>query len=191
MDTLTHAIEAYIGNSNTKQTKAYSQKAVVLVHNYLYRAYANGDDLEARSHMLKASYYAGVAFTRAYIGYVHAISHALSGVYGLAHGKTNAIILPYVLRYYGDAVHLKLSELADLIDLGSKDDSIAVKADLLIKYIEELNRRMNIPTTFTEIKDEDVPLLIKRTLKEANPLYPVPKILNEHDIRMIIESIRQ
>lgn len=189
MDTLTHAIEAYIGNSNTKTTKKCSKEAVILVHQYLYTAYENGQNFEARKNMLKASYYAGVAFTRAYVGYVHAISHALGGFYGLAHGKTNAIVLPYVLRYYGDAVHLKLSELADLIELGSKEDDAGEKTQLFIEYIESLNKRMNIPSVIHEIRQEDIPTLAKRAINEANPLYPVPRILREEDLKTIIQSM--
>lgn len=75
-----------------------AEKAVYLVHQYLKRAYDNGHDKEARKGMLKAAYYAGVAFTKSYVGYVHAVAHSLGGQYGTPHGLANAVILPVVLR---------------------------------------------------------------------------------------------
>lgn len=114
MDALTHAVEAYIGRSNTKETEQTSEKAVKLIFENLYEAYTNGNNLAARENMLKASYYARIAFTRAYAGYVHAIAHPLGGFYGIPHGLANAVILPYVLAYYGESAHRSLAELADL-----------------------------------------------------------------------------
>ena len=115
MDALTHAVEAYIGKSNVKSTIRYSEEAVKLIHTNLEKAYNNGKDIEARNNMLKASYLAGCAFTRAFVGYVHAIAHNLGGLYGVPHGLANAVILPYVLEWYGKSVYKPLSRLADLI----------------------------------------------------------------------------
>ena len=97
MDALTHAVEAYIGKSNTKETIAEAEEAVKLIFANLEKAYTDGKDLEARGNMLKGSYLAGRAFTHAYVGYVHAIAHNLGGLYGTPHGLANAVILPYVL----------------------------------------------------------------------------------------------
>ena len=80
MDVLTHAVEAYIGRSNTKSTKEAAEKAAKLVFENLYEVYSNGQNLEARENMLVASYFAGIAFTRAYVGYVHAIAHNIGGL---------------------------------------------------------------------------------------------------------------
>lgn len=112
MDALTHAIEAYIGNSNTKETIELSEKAIKLIFNYIQIAYDDGNNLEAREKMLVAAHYAGLAFTRAYAGYVHAIAHTLGGFYNVPHGHANAVILPYVLDYYGESIHVKLNELS-------------------------------------------------------------------------------
>ena len=97
MDALTHAVEAYIGKSNVKSTIKYAEDAVILIHNNLEKAYNNGKDIEARNNMLKGSFLAGSAFTRAFVGYVHAIAHNLCGMYNTPHGLANAVILPYVL----------------------------------------------------------------------------------------------
>ncbi len=112
MDALTHAVEAYVGRSNTEETRQAARKAVKLIHENLYTAYSEGGNLTARSNMLKAAFFAGIAFTKAYVGYVHAIAHTLGGYYRVPHGLANAVILPYVLEYYGDTAHRPLSELA-------------------------------------------------------------------------------
>ena len=102
MDALTHAVEAYVGRSTTRHTRRMATQAVRLVHDNLLDAYRNGDDERARTAMMEAAYKAGVAFTQSYVGYVHAIAHSLGGQYGTPHGLANAVILPHVLRAYGD-----------------------------------------------------------------------------------------
>ena len=112
MDALTHAVEAYIGKSTTRQTRAWSVEAVKLIFQNLPQAYANGSDLEARQAMLRASYLAGMSFTRSYVGYCHTVAHTLGGRYDTPHGLANAVLLPYVLRAYGKCVYRQLKELA-------------------------------------------------------------------------------
>lgn len=177
IDALTHAVEAYIGRSNTKETRLFSEKAVKLIFGNIYEAYSNGSNIIARENMQKASFYAGVSFTRAYVGYVHAIAHTLGGFYGVPHGLANAVILPYVLDYYGETVYRPLSELADLVGITKTNDNIKQKSEKFIHAIRELNKSMNIPDKIAGVKDEDIPIMVKRALSEANPLYPVPKIL--------------
>ncbi len=178
MDTLTHAIEAYIGKSNTKLTRTKAINAVHLVFKYLPTAYQQPSDLKARKMMQIAAYDAGVAFTRAYVGNIHALSHPLSAFYGLPHGKTNATILPYVLEVYGKNVYRSLADLArkaELID--NKDDEQAALA--FLQMIRDLNVNLGIPNTIKEIKDEDLKALSAHAYHEANPLYPVPVIFNQ------------
>ena len=112
MDALTHAVEAFIGRSTTPYTRKMARQAVQLIHDNLLEAYEHGDDMRARRNMLSAAYKAGVAFTRSYVGYAHAIAHSLGGRYGIPHGLANAIILPHMLRAYGDAAAPKLADLA-------------------------------------------------------------------------------
>ena len=189
MDALTHAIEAYIGKSNVKSTIRYSEEAIKLIHSNLEKAYQNGKDIEARSNMLLASFYAGCAFTRAFVGYVHAIAHNLGGLYGVPHGLANAIILPYVLEWYGKSAYKPLAKLADLISLTNKDKTDEEKARAYINEIKNMNRRMNIPEKFDCIKEEDIPTLVKRALKEGNPGYPVPKIMNAKECEQLIRQM--
>lgn len=188
MDALTHAVEAYIGLSSTASTDDYAEKAVKLIFANLEKAYQDGEDIEARENMLVASYYAGMAFTRAYVGYVHAIAHNLGGLYGTPHGLANAVILPHVLKYYGESAHKKLAKLADIVGIEGKDD--AEKAELFIQAIEDMNERMEIPNHFDFIKEEDIPTIVARALKEGNPLYPVPQIMDANDCESVVRAIK-
>ncbi|PIC66792.1 alcohol dehydrogenase [Sporosarcina sp. P16a] len=190
MDALTHAVEAYIGNSNTKDTWNDSRAVVQLVFTNLYEAYRNGDNLTARTNMQRASYLAGKAFTRAYVGNIHAIAHTLSGFYNVPHGLANAIILPHVLEYYGKTVYTPLSELADLIGVTNHSDTKRMKAEKFIEAIRALNHAMNIPERMDGIMVEDIPLMVKRASAEANPLYPVPKILRKKEFMELYDVIR-
>ena len=101
MDALTHAVEAYIGRSSTKGTRKNAMFAIKTIFENILEVYENGENLQARENMLLASYNAGLAFTKSYVGYVHAIAHSLGGKYNIAHGLANAVILPYVLKAFG------------------------------------------------------------------------------------------
>lgn len=189
MDALTHAVEAYIGHSNTKGTKANAEKATRLIFDNLLTAYNDGSNLEARENMLVASYEAGLAFTRAYVGYVHSIAHNLGGMYGTPHGLANAVILPYVLDFYGKTAYKPLAKLADVAGFETMGMDTEQKAKLFIAKIREYNELMNIPTKFDFIKEEDIPLIAERALMEGNPLYPVPKIMNQKDCEKLIHQL--
>lgn len=191
MDALTHAVEAYIGKSNTEETRKYAREAVILIFKYLYRAYVDGEDMKARAEMQRASYLAGLAFTRAYVGYVHAIAHTLGGFYQIPHGLANAVILPHVLRFYGDSVVKPLAELANLVGIGGISDNDERKAQLFIEAIEQLNEKMAIPSTIKGIVNRDVPLMVERALQEANPLYPVPRIINKDEMFYLYQLIQE
>lgn len=188
VDALTHAVEAYIGHSNTKETKECAKKAVKLIFENLETACADGKNIEARANMLEASYYAGVAFTRAYVGYVHAIAHQLGGIYSTPHGLANAVILPYVLEWFGESAYKELAQLSFCAGIGQKDKTDAENAVTFIQAIKALNERIGIPNKFDFIEEDDIPTIVKRALKEGNPLYPVPKIMDEKNCEQVIRS---
>ncbi len=190
MDALTHAVEAYIGGSNTKQTFEDARIATKLIFENIEKVYENGKDVDARENMLVGSFHAGLAFTRAYVGYVHAIAHNLGGMYGIPHGLANAVILPYVLDYFGETAYKRLAELSDIAGVSGPAQGDREKAKRFIAAIRELNAKMNIPTGFEQIKDEDIPLIAERALKEGNPLYPVPKIMDQADCEALIKSLK-
>ena len=189
MDALTHAIEAYIGNSTTKQTRRCAKEAVKGICENLLICYEDGANLKARENMLIASYKAGVAFTKSYVGYVHAIAHTLGGKYDVPHGLANAVILPYVLKFYGKKIYKKLYQLGLYAGLFSKETSKEEGAKIFIEKIEELNSKMSIPTKIESLKKEDIKELSKTAEKEGNPLYPVPVLMDEKCLAKIFEKL--
>ena len=189
MDALCHAVEAYTNHTyNTKLEDRLARDAVKLIHGNLLKAYQNGGDLEARQNMQRASFFAGRAFTRGCVGYVHALGHTLGGLYGTPHGLAMSIILPHVMRQFGPAVHERLAELADVCGMGGA--TAAEKAETFIRWIEDMKAQMDIPVGVDVIRDEDVEQIITWALKEANPLYPVPVIWGREDMRRLIATVR-
>lgn len=189
MDALTHAIEAYVGKNGTSYTNDKALKASKLIIENLENVYKDGTNIEGRNSMLLASNYAGEAFTRANVGYVHAIAHSIGGLYGVAHGLANAIILPSVLEYYGESAYDKLAEIAVYSNLGSNNESQKELALKLIDKIKEMNKNMNIPIGIKELMEEDISLIAHRATKEANPNYPVPKIMNIKDCEELLYNL--
>lgn len=190
MDALTHAIEAYIGKSTTPKTRKYSLVAVKAIFENILTVYQDGHNLEARENMLHASYNAGLAFTKSYVGYVHAIAHSLGGKYNLPHGLANAIILPYVLKKYGKRIYKKLWKLGVYANLFDKSVSKEVGAKIFIEKIEFLNSCMNIGKNISEIDEKDIPELAKTAEKEANPLYPVPVLWTQKQLEEIYFEVK-
>ena len=189
MDALCHAVECYTNNTyNSKLEKKLAEDAVKLIYDNLYTAYCDGSNLEARQNMQKAAFYAGRAFTRGCVGYVHAIGHTLGGLYGTPHGLAMSVILPHVMRQFGSAAHERLARLAEVCGMTGAND--AEKAEKFISWIEELKAKMNIPAGLDVIKDEDVPQIIAWAMKEANPLYPVPVVWDKADFEKCISTIR-
>lgn len=182
MDALTHAVEAYIGNSNTYGTRKDALLAVRLIFKNLDTAYTDGRNVEARRNMLRASFYAGCAFTKSYVGYVHAVAHSLGGQYNIPHGLANAILLPFVLEAYGECIYKKLYQLALAAGVAQKSDSYEAGAQKFIQAIKDMKTRYQIGDTISEIKEEDIPMLAHYADKEGNPLYPVPVLMNAKEL---------
>jgi alcohol dehydrogenase class IV len=189
MDALTHAVEAYIGLNGNKFTDENAKNATKLIFENLEKAYQNGSDIEARNNMALASFYGGAAFTRAYVGYVHAIAHNMGGLYGVPHGLANAIILPYILEFCRKEAEEKLADLAVAGRIGTRKESAK---DLSLKFIEKvktMNKNMKIPTYIKELQEKDIPLIAKRALDEAHPDYPVPRIMTLEECETLIKKL--
>ncbi len=190
MDALTHAVEAYIGRSTTKQTRAAAIEAVQLIFDNLPEAYFNGHNREARANMLRAAYLAGTAFTKSYVGYVHAVAHSLGGQYGIAHGLANSVLLPVVLKAYGSAAWKKLAELARATGVSdAASDEVSAKA--FIDCIDGMNAAMDIPETLPGILDEDIETLARHADHEANPLYPVPTLWDARELQQLYHDVQE
>lgn len=184
MDALTHAIEAYIGKSGNKSTRRDALEAIDLIFNNIEFSYFD-KTREARKNMLIASHKAGRAFSKAYVGYVHAVTHSLGGKYDTPHGLANAVILPIVLDEYGKAAHKKLKKIAVYCKLADRKTPAPEAAARVIFKIKELNAKFGIPEKFDFIKREDIGALAAYADREANPLYPVPKLWNRKKLEQI------
>lgn len=182
MDALTHAVEAYIGGTTTRETRALSLECTRLIFENIEIAYADGCNRKARANMLLAAYKAGIAFSKSYVGYIHAVAHSLGGQYNIPHGLANSVLMPLVLEDYGSAAHRKLHKLGVAAGVSSESDSHKEGAEKFIQAIRDLNKRMAIPETLIGIREEDIPQMAAHAAKEANPLYPVPKLMNAKEL---------
>jgi len=189
MDALTHAVEAYIGLNGSDFTDQNAENATKLIFENLEKAYKKGSDIEARNNMALASFYGGSAFTRAYVGYVHAIAHNMGGLYGVPHGLANAIILPYILEFCRKDAEKKLAGLAIAGGIGTKGESAEELSYRFIEKVKTMNKNMKIPTFIKELKEKDIPLIAKRALDEAHPDYPVPRIMTRQECEVLIRKL--
>ena len=174
MDVLTHALEAYVSNMASDFTDGLSEKAVELVVNYLPKAYTDGaNDKLAREKMHNASTIAGMSFTNAFLGVCHSLAHKIGAVFHLAHGRINAILLPYVIRYNATLptkfvsfpkyeyfiADQKYAQMAKKI--GLKADTIEEGVSSLIAKVKELNEFLGIPKSFKEAGIDEVEFMAK------------------------------
>lgn len=191
MDALTHAVEAYIGRSTTKETRQYAIEATKHIFRNIETVYKNGNDLNARKNMLYASFLAGKAFSKSYVGYCHAVAHSLGGKYNTPHGLANAVLLPYVLEAYGETVASKLKQLAIAGGVVGEEVPEKEAAKAFIQKIRELNESMGIPTKLAGIKVEDIQELARLAAKEGNPLYPVPKLMGAKELEQFYYAVME
>ncbi|MGM9558262.1 MAG: iron-containing alcohol dehydrogenase [Oscillospiraceae bacterium] len=182
LDALTHAVEAYIGRSTSRETRRLSLEATKMVFENIETAYHNGADLTARGNMLLAAHKAGIAFSKSYVGYIHAVAHSLGGQYNIPHGLANAVLMPIVLEQYGAPAYKKLRRLAIAAGVAEESDTAEAGAKKFIAAIRALNRSMQVPATLPGIRPEDIPAMARHAAKEANPLYPVPKLMDAKEL---------
>ena len=178
MDALTHAVEAFVGNWSTGHTDRMALAAVGMIYANLRTAYRSGRNLAAREQMALAATCAGLAFTRANVGYVHAIAHQLGGRYHTPHGLANAIMLPHVLRFLAPAITRKLAVLAVRAGVATDRDRPAVRAKKFLDSVDALNRDLGIPPWLDALREEDIPELARAACWEADTNYPVPKYMS-------------
>jgi alcohol dehydrogenase len=189
MDALTHATEAYLGKWATDHTDRLALAAVRMIYTHLRTACRHGQNLDAREQMSLAATYAGLAFTRANVGYVHAIAHQLGGRYHVPHGLANAIILPEVLKFLYPAVTGRLADLAIRAGVGKPGEKDTLLAKRFIESVEEMNRDIGIPGTVKELREADIPALAKDACKEADTNYPVPRYMSRETCEEILRRV--
>ena len=189
IDALTHAIEAFVGHWASPGTDDMALSAVGLIFDNLRVAYSDGKNLEAREKMALAATYAGFAFTRANVGYVHAIAHQFGGKYHTPHGLANAIMLPLVLKYSLPAITDRLALLAVRAKLGRESEAEEVLAQKFLDAVDQLNLDLGIPTFLAALKESDIPQLAEAACREAHTGYPVPRYMSQAVCEDIIRQV--
>lgn len=189
MDALTHAVESYLATSSLPATEIQAKAAIRLIFKYLPRACADGNDIEAREGMSLAAFYAGAAFDKTSLGYVHGVSHQLGRVCGTPHGNANAMVLPEVLIAYGNCIHERLADLAKIANTGNQGDSTAQLATGFIESIRTMRKNMDLPLKPRGLRQQDIADMVSGALSEAGNLYPVPRYLGRPEINKIFEGL--
>lgn len=189
MDALTHAVEAYLSTMATAETDQLARPAATAVLRNLPRVMREPGNLQARQDMLVASCMAGLAFTRAGVGYVHAFAHQLGGHYHLPHGLANAILLPAVLEFSKSHCAGRLADLARVAGIGADRDSDAQRADAFIAAIRALGAELQIPDRVAELKREDFEAIINHAFAEAHGTYGVPRYMTRDEARTLLTSL--
>jgi len=189
MDALTHAVEAYISRNQTKKTDAEALEATRLIMQNLPTAVKNGANIEARQNMALASFKAGVAFTTAGVGYVHAIAHNFGAYYHVPHGLANAIILPRVLDFSKPDCTARLAKLAEVSGLKKGNESDAELADAFIKRVRAMNAEFGIPAQVDKLKADDIPAITDKALSEAHLFYAVPRYMDKPECEAFIRQM--
>lgn len=150
----------------------------------LEKDFHDGSYLDGCEKMLRASYCGGAAFT------IAPVAHNLGGLYGVPHGLANAVVLPVVLDFSRETCEARLAALARIGGIGKPGDSDALLSARFIDKVREMNNRMGIPDTIIELKIDDILLIAERAVAEANPSYPVPKILNKAQCENLLCKLR-
>jgi alcohol dehydrogenase len=184
MDALTHAVESYLSKTSNRQTERWASAAIRLIFTNLPKAYENGSDLDARRAMALASYYAGLAFTRTSVGYVHAIAHQLGAHYRTPHGLANATVLPHVLEFSMDAATPRMADMARMIGLEGTGELALARA--FLEAVRALAARVGIPPTLAALQRHDIPEIARAALAEAQMNYPVPRYMETADCEALI-----
>lgn len=189
MDALTHALEAYVSKYATDETNRYASIAIKLIYENLEKVYQNPKDLDGREALLVASFYAGLAFTRTYVGYVHAFAHNIGGKFGVPHGLANAVLLPHIMEYYKPACQKQFAQLCDLVGMGKSGNSQSEKANLFVDSIFKLNNTLGIPARFEKFVSTEVAAIQVAGFKECHGTYPVPKYLTATEAQKILQKV--
>ncbi len=192
MSTLTRAVESYISVYSERfyRDTVNAPKACRMVFENLYDAYIDPENISARLNLLKASYYAGISFRRSAGGYAEAISNRMSELYGIHHGKANAVILPLILEEYMPEINSDLSALSYNCNFSDNHNSETENAFRLIEQIRDLNNLLGIPDYIEELKPTDTDKIVRRTQADAR-LCGCPKIFTDPELEQFIVNLQK
>ncbi len=189
LDALTHGIEAYLSRNATVETDRFALAAIGLVFKHLPRAYTEGSDLAAREAMAMASFYAGLAFTKTSVGYVHAIAHSFGAHYQVPHGRANAIAMPHVLEFSKPKATTRMAVIARTLGLGTTEDADAELATKLIDAIRQMIASLDVPQHLESLRRDDIPMIASEALKEAHYNYPVPRYMDRGQCEQLLAAM--
>lgn len=192
IDSLTNAIEAYTNTLHYSDVDVQAMEATRLIFSNLPTACADGTKVEAREAMLRASHLAGRAFTRGFVGYVHAVAHRFGERYHIPHSLANAITLPYFLDLYKIACPERLADLAEAAGIRRRGNSEDAKTRALafVEAVRALNANVGIPEKAVFLKEEDIAGIVVDAFREAHGTpYPVPVILDAAELTGILRSM--
>ena len=189
MDALTHAVESYISRNALKHTDAKAIEATQLIMANLVTAVTDGSNVVARQAMVRASNLAGMAFTQAGVGYVHAIAHNFGALYHTPHGLANAIVMPYILDYSKSSCASRLADLAKSCNIGSVDGNDEQLAEAFIQRIRQMKQKFDIPTKLAALQRKDIPQIAVAALKEARFTYAVPRYMTQATCENLISQM--
>lgn len=183
LDAFAHCVEAFCSPNYHPMSQGMALEGMRLVKDYLPRAYANREDIEARSHMMSAAIIGATAFQKG-LGAIHALSHPIGAIYHTHHGTTNAVCMPAVLQFNRSAVHIKMEQAANYLDISDGFDGFC-------RYVDELNRSLGIPEQLSGlgVVDADVDRLVAGALADpsrgGNPI----EMTEENTTKLLLEIL--
>lgn len=189
MDALTHAIEAFISDYATEETMQYSKVAIKMIYDNIEHVYHNPEDLDGRLALSVGSYYAGLSFSKACIGYVHAFAHNIGGSFGVPHGLAIAVLLPHIVKFSKPNCIHQLAELSILVGLGNRNENAEVLADKFVESLFDLNKKLDIPEKLDVFNIKDVPKIREAGFKECHGTYPVPRYLTVKEAETLLSKV--
>ena len=188
MDALTHALEAYVSTYATPETDRYAEMAAKMIYEALPVVREEPKNVEMREQLLVASFLAGMAFTRTYVGYVHAFAHSIGGRYGVAHGLANAVLLPHIMEYYLPVSTPRLARMAQICGIsGDSDESTRARA--FVESIAAMNQTGGVPERLAEFPRAEIDAVIKEAFQECHGTYPVPRYYTRPAARALLEQV--
>lgn len=190
LDALTHALEAYVSGYASDESNFYALSAIKLIFENLPYIAKNESTTDVRTALLTASFYAGIAFTRAFVGYVHAFAHQIGGMYGVPHGQANAVLLPHIMNFYLPSCDKKFSEIYRYIyaetDIKTSNNNEGIQ---FIKCLYKLLEDCNVEQTLNKFPKEGIDKVIKDGFKECHGFYAIPQYMKYKDAEKILQKV--
>lgn len=191
MDALIHAVEAFTSKNAYPMTDMLAREAMVLISNNIRTAFANGQNLDARSRMLEGSLLAGMAFANAGVTAVHAFAYPIGAEFHIPHGVANSIMLAPVMAFNMLGNLTKFAEMAELLGEETTDMSTREMALVAVEALRTLSADLRIPDHLSQfgVKEADIPMLAQGVMKVTRLLANNPRQMTQEDAERIYLSV--